>query len=77
MMFLIGRYKKINLLLLSLLLGTFVAKAQEGMILEGLEVDSTQIELERQIEYNQLLTGNINKELFFDKIDLPDFDSNF
>ena len=51
--------------------GTF---AQQGLQMEITEQDSAQIKLLRQIEYRQLISGNIfDKDLIDGKIDLPDF----
>jgi len=53
---------------------SLAASAQEGLILKPMEQDSALIKLERQIEYNQLISGQIPGELFLEKIELPKFD---
>jgi hypothetical protein len=55
-------------------LGTF---AQQGIIMMPLEQDSAQIELEKQIEYRQLISGKQENAFFEPSFDLPDFDTNY
>jgi len=63
-----------NMLLLLLIFVSVFAVAQEGLILKPMEQDSSLIQLERQIKYHQLITGQIPNELFLQKIELPKFD---
>jgi len=53
---------------------SLVASAQEGLILKPMEQDSAQMAVERQIEYQQLISGQIPNELMLGNIKLPDFD---
>lgn len=57
-----------------LLLMIFAFVESNAQILMPLEQDSAQIELERQIEYRQLISGKPEGNAFSTKIDLPDFD---
>ncbi len=50
--------------------------AQQGIIMMPLENDSAQIELEKQIEYRQLISGEFGKDLFPETIKLSGFDLN-
>ena len=50
------------------------AAAQEGLILKPMEMDSTLLGVERQLEYQQLISGQIPSEMFFEKMELPKFD---
>lgn len=50
------------------------AFAQQGLDMKSLEVDSTQIELEKQNDYHRLISGVPETSLFMEKIDLPNFD---
>jgi hypothetical protein len=65
-----------NLLLLFLTLFCLVAAAQQGKILMPLETDSSQINLDRQIEYRQLISGQFNNDLFPETVKLSGFDLN-
>ena len=56
------------------LLMLFIYAESNAQVLMPLEQDSSQIELERQIEYRQLIAGKPENNSFSDKIDLPDFD---
>ncbi len=59
-----------------LLILTLIAGAQEGLILKPLEQDSTQLGLERQIEYRQLISGQVPENLVMEIPQLPKFDFN-
>jgi hypothetical protein len=65
-----------NILLLFLTLSWFGAAAQQGKILMPLETDSSQIDIERQIEYRQLISGQFNNDLFPETVKLSGFDLN-
>lgn len=65
---------KIPLLFLTLV--WFGASAQQGKILMPLETDSSQTEIEKQIEYRQLISGQFGNELFPEPVKLPGFDIN-
>ena len=65
-----------NTLLLFLVLSWFGSYAQQGNILMPLETDSSQIELERQIEYRQLISGQFNNDLLPETVKLSGFDLN-
>jgi len=65
-----------NTLLLFLMLSWFGSNAQQGSILMPLETDSSQIELERQIEYRQLISGQFNNDLLPETVKLSGFDLN-
>ena len=65
-----------NILFLFLMLFWFGASAQQGNILMPFETDSSQIELERQIDYRQLISGQFNNELFPETVKLSGFDLN-
>jgi hypothetical protein len=67
------RVLKILMFKLCLLLPV-IAFTQEGAILMPLTQDSAQIELERQIEYQQLISGQFSNELVLEQMQLPDFD---
>jgi hypothetical protein len=69
-----SKLKKILFLLLILI--SMVSAAQQGIILMPLEQDSSQIELEKQIEYRQLLSGQFRTDLFPETIKLSGFDLN-
>ena len=66
--------KKILFLLLIFI--SLVSIAQQGIKLMPLEQDSAQIELEKQIEYRQLITGQFGTELFPETVKLSGFDLN-
>lgn len=48
--------------------------AQQGLNMKSLEIDSTEIEFEKQNEYRRLVSGISEGELFMEKIELPKFD---
>lgn len=48
--------------------------AQQGLQMEFTEQDSVQMELERGIEYRQMISGGLQSRLFMNEIKLPDFD---
>jgi hypothetical protein len=50
--------------------------AQQGIILMPLEMDSSQIEIEKQIEYRQLISGKFGNELLPETTKLTGFDLN-
>jgi hypothetical protein len=50
------------------------AAAQKGIKLMPLEMDSSQIELERQFEYRQLITGQIPDGFMVHRLEFPKFD---
>lgn len=52
-------------------LGSF---AQQGKILMPLETDSLQLEIEKQIEFRQLVSGEFSHNLLHETIKLPGFD---
>ncbi len=56
------------------LLALFIFVESNAQVMMPMEQDSAQIELERQIEYRQLIAGKPESNLFIEKIDLPDFD---
>jgi len=60
-------------LLLTISTGSF---AQQGMITMPLEQDSAQIEINKQIEYRQLISGQIPGGLISETIVLPGFNFN-
>jgi len=67
--------KKLNILLFLIFFATSLRSfSQEGLILKPMEQDSALIRLDRQIEYNQLISGQIPGELLLEKIELPKFD---
>lgn len=69
MNFKIARYYLSFLLLLVAVSGF----AQQGIIMKPLETDSAQMELERQMEYRQLISGSQTGSLLTEKIALPGF----
>jgi hypothetical protein len=66
--------KKILFLLLTFI--SMAGNAQQGIIMMPMEQDSAQIELGKQIEYRQLITGQFNNDLFPETIKLSGFDLN-
>ena len=60
-------------LLLAFLLVAIHGIAQQGIIMKPLETDSAQMELERQMEYRQLISGASQSNLLTEKITLPGF----
>jgi len=54
----------------------FDSAAQQGIILMPLEMDSSQIEIEKQIEYRQLISGQFGNELLPETAKLTGFDLN-
>ena len=65
-----------NILLIFVTLFWFGAVAQQGQILMPLETDSSYLEIEKQIEYRQLISGQFNNDLFPETIKLSGFDLN-
>lgn len=65
-----------NILLLLLILFSVGSAAQERLILKPLNQDSTLLQLERQIEYRQLISGQYRTDLFPETIKLSGFDLN-
>ena len=63
-----------NIPFLFLILISVFATAQEGLILKPMDIDSTLIGVERQLEYQQLISGQIPNEMLFEKVELPKFD---
>ena len=57
-----------------LFLLSLIVNAQEGLMLKPMEMDSALIGVERQIEYQQLISGQIPNEMLFEKMELPKFD---
>ncbi len=53
----------------------FGSVAQQGLQMEFTEQDSAEMKLQREIEYRQLISGNVfDTNLLDEKIELPDFD---
>ena len=50
-----------------------IARAQERLVLKPLETDSVQLNLQRQMEYRQLISGQIAPEMNVEKLVLPQF----
>lgn len=64
-----------KLIFISFLFIAFGSVAQQGLQMEFTEQDSAQMELQRQIEYRQLISGNaFGANLLDEEIKLPDFD---
>lgn len=63
-----------NILFLLLITVSTQTIAQQGITMMPLEQDSAKIELERQIEYRQLILGKPEEGLFNEKIEMPGFD---
>jgi len=64
-----------RLFFISLLFIAFGSFAQQGLQMEFTEQDSVQMQLQRQMEYRQLISGNVlSSDLMDVKIELPDFD---
>ncbi len=66
-----------NILVLFTFLISVAANAQQGIVMKPLEMDSTQLEMERQLEYRQLISGSQEGSLFSEKIKLPGFDERY
>ena len=66
--------KKIIFLLLTFV--SMAGTAQQGILMMPLEQDSAQIELGKQIEYRQLISGQMPAGLISEKIELPGFNFN-
>ena len=66
----------INILFLLLLFISVRSAAQQGILMMPLEQDSAQIELNKQIEYRQLISGQMPAGLITEKIELPGFNFN-
>lgn len=49
------------------------ATAQQGLQMDFGEVDSSEVELQRRIEYNQLISGNFNTNALAYDLNLPKF----
>ena len=64
----------IKILILFLFTASLQSIAQQTEILMPLEQDSTQIQLGKQIEYRQLISGQMFPELFGETITLTGFD---
>ncbi|MDX1284199.1 MAG: hypothetical protein R3182_04260 [Draconibacterium sp.] len=47
--------------------------AQQGLQMDLGEVDSTQLELQRQMDYHRLINGTLMGNFFSEKISFPDF----
>jgi len=63
-----------KLILISFIFIAFGSFAQQGLQMEFTEQDSTQMKLQREIEYRQLISGNaFDANLLDEKIELPDF----
>jgi hypothetical protein len=63
----------ITILFLFLIATSIKSTAQQGEILMPLSLDSSQIELERQIEYRQLVSGEMFPALHGETVTLPGF----
>ncbi len=64
-----------KIIFISLFFIAFASVAQQGLQMEFTEQDSVQMELQRQIEYRQLILGNaFGANLLDEEIKLPDFD---
>lgn len=63
-----------SIILISLLFIAFGSFAQQGLQMEFTEQDSIQMELQRQIEYRQLISGNVfDTNIMDEKMELPEF----
>lgn len=71
-----NNFKKILFLLLPLYLISVKSIAQQGIMMMPLEQDSAQVELGKQIEYRQLISGQMPAELISETIKLPGFNFN-
>lgn len=71
-----GMKNFINTLFLLLLFVSLRSAAQQGILMMPLEQDSAQIELNKQIEYRQLISGQMPAGLMTEKIELPGFNFN-
>ncbi len=60
--------------LMLLLVISIRSVAQEGLILKPLGQDTAQLQIERQIEYRQLISGKAGNDFMMEKIDFPAFD---
>ena len=69
-------YKIILFLFLPLYLIPVKSIAQQGLIMPTLEQDSAQIELGKQIEYRQLISGQVPGVMSPETIKLPGFNFN-
>jgi len=69
----------IKILFLVLMIASLKSNAQQAEILMPMEQDSTQIELGKQIEYRQLISGEMFPGLHGETITLSgfDFDAEF
>ncbi len=64
-----------KLFFVPLLFIAFGSLAQQGLQMDFTEQDSVQMELQRQMEYRQLISGNaLNPGLMDEKMELPNFD---
>lgn len=49
--------------------------AQQGLVMDFGEIDSTEIESNRQIEYHKFVNGTFGSDLMLDEIQLPKFNA--
>ncbi|GAB1451610.1 hypothetical protein MASR2M47_16660 [Draconibacterium sp.] len=64
----------IKILFLALIIASLKSTAQQGELLMPLSLDSAQIQLEKQIEYRQLISGQMFPGLHGETISLTGFD---
>jgi hypothetical protein len=65
-----------TVLFVILLLGGLSARAQEKLMPVMPQLDSTQLELQRQIQYHQLISGTLENSELLEIPQLPKFDFN-
>lgn len=51
------------------------ATAQQGLVMDFGEIDSTEMKVQRQVEYHQFINGTFGNDFFIDKVDLPEFNA--
>lgn len=51
--------------------------AQQGLVLDIGEIDSTELQQHRQLEYHQFITGSFGTDLLLDGIQLPKFNPQY
>ncbi len=53
------------------------AAAQQGLVMDFGEIDSTEMQMHRNLEYQQFLNGTFQSDYFLEEIKLPEFNTQY
>lgn len=64
-----------HFLVILFLIACLSSAAQQGLQMEFGEIDSTELQLQRNLEYHQFVMGTFGSDLFLNEIKLPEFNA--